>query len=964
MLIVYVLSKAQCLWNNNDDYNTAMLYIIAVYKYTRQNYKLLATVIHNSCKLLLEHNEDIIDILISTIKVYENIPDKSSHLYKLHLLLINELGRDEQITSLQLVNGGCHIIDNRFSEHPINELNELIKNTNEMLNRYLEQDVKEAIEQKSINKLVLLFDKMNNPKLLRTIVDTIDVSTNIERAMVYLIKAQISKLENNSLETVANLEQALLCCSNDNTLVNTIVSLIEQVSVQHILLNDIKNLNSNLNNNVDFIDQLVTSSIISNTDLPTALYYSKSLKHMNLIRKYEKSIFKGSSNKSVAFRYLDMCSISNSPTCIAANCIMAALHFYQRIQSIHSMNTIAEIYAYRNGIFDLCNNIHILAKYYLSPHMQIYFYKLSFTLIVKTNQILKHYLPKKHSSSTQLLIQKNESQFITNLLENIINTSTLSPLIQMPTSLTYDTMYLHMAGKKVLTKFLKQIKTNYSQYLLFEGVCKGWIDDSDNDHDNINNFDTIRYDCMNSLLREHQWTMNDVQTVLEWSYIHRTTDGWLLNNVKSLNTHENYKFSNVVGVRFNVEMGEIKLLFQTSKTMNDALLGIDDVVEILTHGITSAIFALEPIESFEYPLHPFQELKYAPQSLTHTNYLKTLLHSYSLIQMMLMGTEVCATSPFPMKNIYDGFMQQLPTRLQEKLQPIYSAENVWLESDELTYEKHDDGNIISYYINDFRMLIKVDGKILDTLTDSYNDLGTYFPAILRLKELLKLGALLTFIRASYIAFEKISTNIQIDDQTIEEYLAYIKRVITYPRATTSKVSEEVDEILRENNRSRWDVSLSNINDLESSIRSDLIDLDEKQLSIVVDVICISFHCEKNSTVKNHIEKWLDYDWHKDALLKFLMESAKEYRQQKYSKLLNVIKTTGINLNASDRNLKLANTKDECSWIPRIFLKNAQKSVIYGGISLQQKLVRESPKSQTRSSIAFDLAELFKIAKTK
>ncbi|CAF0837037.1 unnamed protein product [Didymodactylos carnosus] len=535
----YLLLKAQCL-TDEGDHDTAILYNTAVYKKNKKNYDLLPTVIHSICRLLLIKAEDVVDILISTMKVYHCKSNKLN-LYKLHLLLINELSEPTCIS------GGIHFLNNTYPEKKNTELDALTISINEHINRMVGKNIRYAIEHGSFTKLAQQLTQINNAQILRIIVDekNLGILPNNQRAMTHLIRAQISKLENNSLEVVKELEQALLCYySTDETLIDAVVLLLKNVSIQHRILTDITNLNLNLKSNVDFIDPLMTPTIISNIALPKLCVYTQALKKsnhsLNLIRKYEKSILKRSDHLNLAFTYFDMCTTTQNSTSMIANFVMASIHFYQLMNSTCSIDNIAEIYAYRNTIVECCSIVYFMAKRRVGPHMQIYFYKLAITLIIKSNQILKRYLPKQ-KGSTQVVILKTQSLFITKVLEDLVTTCELAPLTELPTSGTFDTLYMDLIGANCLSKCLEQMETIYSQYLLFSGICNGWIDDK--------KFDTYRLNCMNSLLDTRQWTMNDVQLLLDYSLVPRTNDGWLTNTVQPLNIHGKYTTNDTNGNR-------------------------------------------------------------------------------------------------------------------------------------------------------------------------------------------------------------------------------------------------------------------------------------------------------------------------------------------------------------------------------------------------------------------------------
>ncbi|CAF3932296.1 unnamed protein product [Rotaria sp. Silwood1] len=151
--------------------------------------------------------------------------------------------------------------------------------------------------------------------------------------------------------------------------------------------------------------------------------------------------------------------------------------------------------------------------------------------------------------------------------------------------------------------------------------------------------------------------------------------------------------------------------------------------------------------------------------------------------MILTGVEIYSEPPFQMRDASDGFMKRLPEWLREELKPIdqrkdciimNSVHRFWIEAGQITYEHQYDenNNIITYYLSDMPMCVKKQlmqydeqGNLIDDLskvedghssegdfaqafTRYYDQMGSYFPELLRLKELLKRGVLLVFIRST------------------------------------------------------------------------------------------------------------------------------------------------------------------------------------------------------------------------
>lgn len=352
-------------------------------------------------------------------------------------------------------------------------------------------------------------------------------------------------------------------------------------------------------------------------------------------------------------------------TCIISNFVLACLYFYEALQQT---SDISKVYAYRNVIMDLAIQIFSLARRYLALHMQVYVFKIAFSLIIKSTQHFQSHIKTKQQLTEsgnrfEPLITKQHKIILTELLKDTILLSRMSPLCQIPLSRSYDLLYIEVIGQELLSKFLIDSANSNSgtlylpylyQYYVFEGVWRGWIRNK--------MFDDAKFDCMQSMLSQRNWTMLDVQNLLNWSQLRRTADGWLPAKTYPLKLDRKSRFMHFNGISFNINTGEINFLFQIAQQNDQALFDAHDVHDVLTKGITNSLFTLDQ-PAAEYQSHPFQEMRYAPISLEKTNFLMTLLHADHLLKMISTGVEVCSEPPFQTRAASDGFMKRLPESL-------------------------------------------------------------------------------------------------------------------------------------------------------------------------------------------------------------------------------------------------------------------------------------------------------------
>ncbi|CAF3088867.1 unnamed protein product, partial [Rotaria sp. Silwood2] len=296
---------------------------------------------------------------------------------------------------------------------------------------------------------------------------------------------------------------------------------------------------------------------------------------------------------------------------------------------------------------------------------------------------------------------------------------------------------------------------------------------------------------MKHLLNDRDWTMSHVEDLLRWPLIPRTDDGWLLNNKHRLRLHEP-AYAHVVGITLNNDTGDIEFMFRKAKKTEHNLFDVTDVTDVLRNGLTFASFTLDP-PSIDYHSHPFNEMRYQPKRLSGVpNYLLTLLHADYLLKMISTGVEICSLQPFEMRSSEINIMQRLPSYIHDELKAIAvkktglitdSIHRFWIQPAsvleyEQTYYRNFFGrkneNITQFYLNDdFKMCVKQHrmkfdekGNLIDdennnvnddtaeaafarVFTKYYDEIGEYFPELLRLKELFKLSFLSRIIQSRY-----------------------------------------------------------------------------------------------------------------------------------------------------------------------------------------------------------------------
>lgn len=885
---------------------------------------------YNICVILSEQNHPLISELVkSAIKIYEtNNMFKEIELFKYHLLIINELEKtnNDNNNNDLLINGAVHILlafDSLSNEsiRNLTELNQPVLAKAKVFNNLKASTYKSCIE---------LTETLLNPKnyfleqlkqLLQQCLGRFEISEVQPpeyRAKMYLIQAMIFKLENNFVESLRSAHNAILSHPYDAVMDGLILFINHSnfhSTIRQSLINDIRR------------DSLNLADITPPTQIKN-MNFLKRTERLIMLKKYERAIVKRLTDNNpvqAAYSYIDLVMATSGvsmhfPTSLTMSC----LYFYKAM--MNPACTSAELYAYRSIIFDLAIEIFLFTRHYLSLYMQMYIYKLLYTLILRSTDLFAQRIvitAQKPRSEDEFIINDFNETVLDELLKSMLQISKVNPLTHVPrTSLIHDMIYMECASNEFLSKYLRLMASRSSmhQYYFFEGIWKSWIDGE--------NFDYERDKCMQYLLNDRNWTIYDVEDLLCWSLIPRTNDGWLLSTRHQLQL-EQPAYSQVIGITLNNDTGDIEFMFTKARKTEHYLFDAEDIIDILTNGIDFAYFTLDP-SSIEYHSHPFNEMKYLPKRLVNTpNYLLTLLHTDYLLKMISTGVEICSQAPFEMRPSSENLMQRLPTHIREELQSVVakksgfltdSIHRFWIQPDsaveyEQTFYRNFFGrtneNIIQFHLGDklkmcvkkHRMKYDEKGNLIDDKTDDENDqsaeaefarvftkhydeIGEYFPELLRLKELLKLGILSRIIQARYASQCDLATRIE-NDTTLDSYLTDIKKKIgRYPTGSA--------------------------------------EADEKILTTISNILFKQFFCKTND-VKPYILRWLKYN-QQHALSKYVKKSLIKQK----AKLKFTVEKLNFNYDTTHKDDQMNNDSTLCFWVPAAFSSDLNIKV-YGGV---------------------------------
>lgn len=123
--------------------------------------------------------------------------------------------------------------------------------------------------------------------------------------------------------------------------------------------------------------------------------------------------------------------------------------------------------------------------------------------------------------------------------------------------------------------------------------------------------------------------------------VNRCKEGWIVPDQNYLNMGK-LSFNSVDGVIIDIEQGTFQIMVSADERIGP-LCDSHDIEEIVIKGLSYSLFSLDQPD-FELDYHPFQLMRFSPQSLHNSRYLSTLLAADYLLKMITTDTEVIPES--------------------------------------------------------------------------------------------------------------------------------------------------------------------------------------------------------------------------------------------------------------------------------------------------------------------------------
>lgn len=219
------------------------------------------------------------------------------------------------------------------------------------------------------------------------------------------------------------------------------------------------------------------------------------------------------------------------------------------------------------------------------------------------------------------------------------------------------------------------------------------------------------------------WTMKEVLDEDGWTQSHQTLALSKKANIPTYRT--------VHGLEINYKTGKLGFILDYCEAKEpdfNRLLTLYDLDELFQSQMTSAYFSLDPVDP-DMPYHPFNEMRFAPSTLYHSQLLHTMLLTDYVLKFLTVGQEVQRRDPYDFRPL-DEITKKLPAYLKKIIDDFHESNHqeavhrFWIESEAVPYaiddkELNTNGNVL-FAFGDIKMIVKhhrmvrdVDGNLVD-----------------------------------------------------------------------------------------------------------------------------------------------------------------------------------------------------------------------------------------------------------
>ena len=621
-------------------------------------------------------------------------------------------------------------------------------------------------------------DAESNEVLKKFITDrqTNDINNEEERNVLLFLRGMLSINEGKYSEGVEDIETAIWNHHSPPFLQQEAVTLMIRILPNCLSVDDPKallNAGTLLESSAGKV-----SSRISNLVFAMAFELEPPLKNMlargiltldysmhqredATLRHFQQGML---TKQEVAIEYVALMETSSNYSQNIMCHLLASLWYLQHLHDIPESSK-AERFAVKKLIIYLLDQVLLKTRVYHShPGFQLYAEIIALKIITNILQTNKD------------IISQEDNELAARTLSVVLHKSRMCPLWDTPIVLVSEVDHIDEVTNALHSKYLQGLEDmDTTQLPIHKADLMYYLYEDDlrcSKSNKIQGPPLHYYKCMDELLKEKNWTFDDVVQRMTSPMDPRDSEGWLIPTSGRLGV--SYEYSELKGMVINLSpiSSSIALVFEPATPEKPGVLSKEDVLSIMQldfDDIFPLHFSLDPPD-VEKPYHPFQEVavnKKLPRAIQHT-----LLQTDYLMKSFSVGSDISSVPPFKQRVCKDGLTKHLPPSLQEATRSIperpgqksgMSMSRFWIQADSVSYEASQTGSRYEYRFGDVDIKVRShpiipspDGNLHDTaedldpdsaeahfaadLTNNYKELSRYFPQYARLYEFGKLQA--------------------------------------------------------------------------------------------------------------------------------------------------------------------------------------------------------------------------------
>ena len=261
------------------------------------------------------------------------------------------------------------------------------------------------------------------------------------------------------------------------------------------------------------------------------------------------------------------------------------------------------------------------------------------------------------------------------------------------------------------------------------------------------------------------------------------------------------------------------------------------------------------------------------------------------------------------------------------------------EEDESDGDEEDVGNK-KKPVKPKKKRITAETEFANDFTECYDEVGYYFPILLRLRELMKLLSVYQILRNIFDGLETAKKELRATLTTrYRKVFREMRKKIPYPRNNSSNVNTIYQSMLRDQGINESNLADGEETHAKREIRRQLDEVDVKIVADLTKELASQLEVRNCSQLTTKVRNWLNdsfFTSYTTELVDYIVEQVYPREFEKLDRFAKNAALKGMRFREEDDKISNLSTTDGCPWVPAAFCREDSRRV-YGGVSLYPKL---------------------------